>query len=241
MFASARLEIAPEVADVLPPPLLAKVHDGREHTEVVCAVCNRSIPPESPEQVSVLGLRDPSALPNPGRPSLVVRYAHARCSPSRFVDTSLRPMPDEIPLAWTPILRRHALASALIWETVISVRFLPGSDVVDPVARRLRRAGFRSATQRMDDLVAPLVKQWRATLEDTVVIVDPNGHREELEHVGAAAPPGWVEAAHASRRLLVVYGSGFGQDRLDRERIDRVLQAGEALCGLIPVTGSHGP
>lgn len=47
------------------------------------------------------------------------------------------------------------------------------------------------------------------------------------------APPGWIGAAQASGRVLVVYGSGFGLDRLSPRRIDEVLQGGDALCALV--------
>jgi hypothetical protein len=117
---------------------------------------------------------------------------------------------------------------------VLSIKGYPrGTPPVDPIAERLKRSGFKGATDRLDALIAPLARRCRIVERDgELLLEDPEGHHEfsELEDIGL---PEWAEAARSTKRVLVVYGSGFGFDRPSLERIDRVLQAGDALCGLV--------
>jgi hypothetical protein len=67
----------------------------------------------------------------------------------------------------------------------------------------------------------------------------PDGKRaDEFSGAMRELPLGWLDAVRRSKRVLVVYGSGFGLERMDLARIDRVMQNGAAVAGLVKWSGA---
>jgi len=67
----------------------------------------------------------------------------------------------------------------------------------------------------------------------------PDGGRpDEFSRAMRALPAGWLRAVRLSKRVLVVYGSGFGLERPSLARIDGVMQAGGAVAGLVKWSGA---
>lgn len=230
------LNIAPIILERLDPSLLAMAVSELEHADVTCVVCGRDIEAGGAEQSELVLFEDPD-----GR-GLVMNYTHSRCAKSDILIRPLPAMPDSLDTCFTPIMRDHVLAPTVVWELVGGVR--AGTDanspLIDPIAEGLRERGFRIATQRLGDLVAPVAQGWALVQHgDDLRLRAPDGGRADEFRGGMRdLPPGWLEAVRRSKTALVVYGSGFGLEHLDLARIDRVLQAGKAVAGLVKWSGA---
>lgn len=150
-----------------------------------------------------------------------------------------QPLPElsrEWSLEWVALLRPHAIAAVVIWEMSSPIQHGDSPDEMEDVsAERLRTEGFRGATDRLNDLVAPLLRRWSIRLfGENLVLKHPSGDRDKFSDARSALPAGWLDAASESGRVLAVYGTGFGLDRVRMSRVDQVLQAGDAVCGLVP-------
>jgi hypothetical protein len=98
--------------------------------------------------------------------SSLVNFAHSRCHRSQVEEVPRIVIPDELDTSWLPVLRAHGLPAVLLWELGCSIRSNPGQpEEVDPIGARLYRGGFRGATDRIGDLVAPLVRGWTVRLD----------------------------------------------------------------------------
>ncbi len=208
-----------------------------EHTDVSCSVCGREIRAGSAEQLELLLFEDPKGH------GTLLNYAHSQCAPSGIHVQRLPPLPNSFGTGFMALMRDHALAPAILWELVGGLRAGPDADsgpLVDPIAEGLRRQGFRAATQRLEDLVAPVVPGWALVQHGDDLRLRPPDRTRADEFNGAmtALPPGWLDAVRRSKRVLVVYGSRFGLERVDLARIDRVMQAGSAVAGLVKWSGA---
>lgn len=193
-----------------------------------CFVCERDIAPEDELPAQVVAIEDEDQR------ITLIKISHPHCLPSALLRRSLLPAPPEFALSWTGVLRNHIVAAVLVWEMKISLHTAENG-MVDAYAERLRSAGFRSATDRLDDLLGPVLRGWSIGLEGPdLALYAPAGLSETFYEAIDALLEGWFEAAADAGRILVVYGSGFGLDRLSPARVDRVLQAGDAVCALVP-------
>jgi len=225
-----RIRIAPEVLHTVGPHSLSRLYDQREHTEMVCFLCGGVIAPEDATEAQVVVFKAPD------KETILVKISHPRCMPSCVLERPLPALAQEWSLDWVAVLRSHAISAVLVWEMHSTLHHGNSpADMEDVFAERLRGEGFRGATDRLDDLVAPVLRRWSIRLrDDCLVLHHPSGDVDEFAGARAVVPPGWLDAARDSTRVLAVYGSGFGLDRLLRSRLDQVLQAGDAVCGLIP-------
>jgi hypothetical protein len=231
------LNIAPTILSRLDPEMLAQAVGELEHTDVACFGCSSKIVAGTDEPVELLLFEDPD-----GRRALV-NYAHPQCAKSGVRVRRLPSPPDYLGTSFAPMMRDHVLAPALLWELVGAVRAGPDSDsgrLVDPVAEGLRERGFRQATQRLGDLVAPVAPGWVLLQKgEDLLLRSPDGGRpDEFSRAMRALPAGWLRAVRLSKRVLVVYGSGFGLERPSLARIDGVMQAGGAVAGLVKWSGA---
>lgn len=231
------LNIAPSILERLDPGVLAMAVRDLAYTEFSCSGCGDDIAAGSAEHLELLLFEDPD-----GRGALL-KYAHSRCAKSEIQVRRFPPLPGHLDTAFTPMMRDHVLASTIVWELVGGVRaeLETGSGLlVDPIAEGLRAQGFRSATQRLVDLVAPVVPGWALVQHGDDLRLRPADGTRADEFSGAmrALPPGWLDAVRRSKRVLVVYGSGFGLERMDLARIDRVMQTGAAVAGLVKWSGA---
>lgn len=231
------LNIAASILERLDSGVLAMAVGDLEHTDFSCSVCGGDIAAGTAEQLELLLFEDPD-----GRGALL-KYAHSRCAKSAIQVRRFPPLPGHFDTSFTPMMRDHMLAATMVWELVGGVRAGPDAGSgppVDPVAEGLRTHGFRQATQRLVDLVAPVVPGWALVQNgDNLLLRAPDGGRaDEFSGAMRALPPGWLQAVRRSKRVLVVYGSGFGLERLDLARIDRVMQAGAAVAGLVKWSGA---
>jgi len=196
-----------------------------------CAVCSAEISPEDDAPVQAVLIDDTR------RGITILNYSHPGCMTSRVIERDVGPVPTDWLTHWMPMWRpRDAVQSVLVWESVMTLRAVTNEESHDLMEQRLRRLGFKGATDRLDELIAPVLSRWQLELvdRDRLELVDPDGNRDEFDNVQAVLPDGWLTAASTAGRVLVVYGSGFGIERYDLDRVDGVLQAGEAICGLIP-------
>jgi hypothetical protein len=193
------------------------------------------IEPEMTETVEVVLTKESSGE------GMLVNFAHSRCYPSHIQTVAQIVTPEDLDTSWMQLLRSHVFPAVLLWELCASIRSSPGlPDETDPMAQRLRAGGFRSATDRLGDLVAPVLTQWSLSLRgDDLILLDPDGNADEFYEAADENPPGWLEAVDETRRCLVVYADGFGLERPNPQRFDRVCQMGEALAGLIPFVGRN--
>lgn len=185
---------------------------------------------------------------------MLVRYAHSRCAKSEIKVRRFPPLPGHLDIAFTPMMRDHALAPTLVWELIGGVRVAPDADsgpFIDPIAAALREDGFRLASQRLGDLVAPVVPGWGLVQHgDDLRLRPPDGSRaDEFSGAMRALHLGWLDAVRRSKRVLVIYGSGFGLERIERHssryqisprnRPRRSKSPG--VCGHNPVSPIGGP
>lgn len=231
------LNIAPSILERLDPGVLAMAVGDLEYTEFSCSGCGGDIAAGTADPLELILVEDPD-----GR-GMLVRYAHSRCAKSEIKVRRFPPLPGHFDTAFTPMMRDHALAPTLVWELVGGVRVAPDADsgpFIDPIAAALREHGFRLASQRLGDLVAPVVPGWGLVQHgDDLRLRPPDGSRaDEFSGAMRALPPGWLDAVRHSKRVLVIYGSGFGLERIDLARIDRVMQTGAAVAGLVKWSGA---
>ena len=231
------LNIAPSILERLDPGVLAMAVGDLEYTEFSCSGCGGDIAAGTADQLELILVEDPD-----GR-GMLVRYAHSRCAKSAIQVRRFPPLPGHLDTAFTPMMRDHALAPTLVWELVGGVRVAPDADsgpFIDPIAAALREQGFRLASHRLGDLVAPVVPGWGLVQHgDDLRLRPPDGSRaDEFSGAMRALPPGWLDAVRRSKRVLVIYGSGFGLERIDLARIDRVMQTGAAVAGLVKWSGA---
>lgn len=230
------LHIAPSIIERLDSSVLAMAVGEPDHADVSCVACGRDIAAGSTEQLELLLFEDPD-----GRTSLL-NYAHSRCANSEIQIRALPAMPTSFDTSFTPMMRDHVLAPTIVWELVGGVRTGPDGSgpLVDPIAEGLRKHGFRPATQRLGDLVAPVVPDWALVQHgDDLWLRRPDGGRaDEFNGAMRELPPEWLQAVRVSKRVLIVYGSGFGLEQVDLSRIDRVMQAGAAVAGLVKWSGA---
>jgi hypothetical protein len=230
------LHIAASILERLDSSVLAMAVGEPEYADVSCVACGRDIAAGSTEQLELLLFEDPD-----GRTSLL-SYAHSRCANSEIQIRALPPMPTSFDTSFTPMMRDRVLAPTIVWELVGGVRAGPDGSgpLVDPIAEGLRKHGFRPATQRLGDLVAPVLPDWALVQHgDDLRLRRPDGGRaDEFNGAMRELPPGWLQAVRVSKRVLVVYGSGFGLEQVDLSRIDRAMQAGAAVAGLVKWSGA---
>jgi hypothetical protein len=231
------LNIAPSILERLDAGVLAMAVGDLEHTDFSCAACEDNITAGTTEQLELLLFEDPD-----GR-GAVLKYAHSRCAKSDIQVRRFPPLPGHFDTAFTPMMRDHVLAPTIVWELVGGVRVeseASSGPMVDPIAEGLRRHGFRFATQRLGDLVAPLAPGWALVQHgDDLLLRSPDrGRADEFSGAMMALPAGWLQAVRRSKRVLVVYGSGFGLERVDFARIARVMQAGAAVAALVKWSGA---
>lgn len=230
------LNIAPGILERLDSAVLAMAVDDLEYTDFTCCACGRDIAAGSSQQLELLMFEDAA------RRGTILRYAHTRCASSQI---QLRPMPvlpDHLETAFTPMMRDHVLAPTVLWELVGSLRAAETEDgpFIDPMYEGLRSRGFRPATQRLGELVAPVAQSWALVQRggDLLLRAPDGGQPDEFNGAMDALPPGWLQAARQSKRVLVVYGSGFGLYRQDLARIDQVMEAGAAVAALVKWSGA---
>jgi hypothetical protein len=231
------LNIAPSILERLDSGVLAMAVGDLEYTDFSCSVCGAEIAAGTDQELELLLFEDPDGL------SARITYAHSRCAKSEIQVRPFPPLPGHFDTAYTPIMRDHVMAPTIVWELVGGVRVGPDADsgpLVDPIAERLRGQGFRLATQRLGDLVAPLAPGWALVQrgDDLLLHHADAGRADEFNGAIGALPPGWLQAVRRSKRVLLVYGSGFGLERLDLARIDRAMQAGAAVAGLVKWSGA---
>lgn len=230
------LNVHPSILEKLAPAMLAVASSDLDRGEGICSVCGQKITEGREAQAELLLFEDPD-----GR-GVVVNLAHSRCAKSGIRARRLPDFADAMDTSFTAVMRDHVLAPTILWELVSVVRAGPDPDaaLVDPVAEGLRERGFRPATQRLGDLVAPLAADWTLLQRGEDLLLRCRGGRrpDEFQDAMSALPPGWLEAARRSKRVLVVYGSGFGLATIDLARVDQVLQAGAAVAGLVRWSGA---
>jgi len=231
------LNIASSILERLDSGVLAMAVGDLEHTDFSCSVCGREIAAGTAEQLELLLFEDPDGH------GALLKYAHSRCAKSEVQVRRFPPLPGHFDTAFTPMMRDHVLAPTIVWELVGGVRVGPDADsgpLVDPIAEVLRKHGFRVATQRLGDLVAPVAPGWALVQHGDDLLLRPadGGRADEFNGAMRALPPGWLQAVRRSKRVLVVYGSGFGLERVDLARIDHVMQAGAAVAGLVKWSGA---
>jgi hypothetical protein len=229
-----RISASQEVLATLDPRTLSRLYDQREHTEMTCFVCHTTIMPEDDTDAQIV------ILASPGRDTLWIRISHPDCLPSCVIERTLPDLAREWATDWVAALRPHAISAVLVWEMCSPVFHGDApDDMQDAFVERLRTTGFRGATDRLNDLIAPVPRSWRACLDgDAIVLRHASGDRHEFSDASDALPAGWLDAARSSRRILAVHGSGFGLDRFQIPRLDEALQAGVAVCALIPWAAS---
>lgn len=228
------LHIAPPVLELLDPETLNAVFLKRDTSVVHCKVCGGEIAPESPIRAEVVAGRDP-------RGTTIVGYTHPECQRSCVETITLPGPPSEFPTSWTALFRSHVFGAVILWELAGALRVGDSdAELYDPIDARLRAHGFRPVLQRVDDIVAPLVPGWKIRPQGLDLVLDaPDGNKEAFDDaLGDGLPDGWLAAAKRTKRVLVVYGSGFGLERPDPERIDRALQVGSAVGGLVKWVGA---
>jgi hypothetical protein len=217
------------VVERLKPRELAALYDLREHTVVVCFVCGGQIPPEDETAVQIVMLADVTA------DSVVLKCAHPTCMTSAILAMRLPPLSSKMDNVYTPILRSgDTMPAVLLWETVMKLHLSRADVLTDPLREALVRSGFRSATDRLSDLVGPLARRCKMVRSADALEFSAGETRQDFFEVVDAAGQPWLDSASELGRVLVVYGSGFGFERFSLERIDRVLQAGDAVCALVP-------
>ena len=228
------LHIAPSVLELLDSETLSAIFSKRDTTEVHCKVCGEAIVPESRVRAEVVAARDPSG-------TTIVGFTHPDCKRSCVEIITVPEPPSEFTTSWTALYRRHVFAAVILWELAGALRVGDwGDQRYDPIEARLRAHGFRSALQRVDEIVAPLVPGWKIRPQGCdLVLHAPDGNKETFEDAfGGGLPDGWLAAAKRTKRVLVVYGTGFGLERLDPARIDSALQAGQAVGALVRWVGA---
>ncbi|HEX3692657.1 MAG TPA: hypothetical protein VHU13_04880 [Solirubrobacteraceae bacterium] len=230
------LNVHPSILEKLDPEMLALASSDLDRGEGVCCACGRKIAEGHAAHAELMLFEDPD-----GR-GVVVNLAHSRCATSGIRARRLPDFPDAMDTSFTPVMRDHVLAATLLWELISAFRTAPDPDaaLVDPLAQGLCERGFRPATQRLADLVAPLAADWTLLQrgEDLLLGCPDDARPDEFRNAISALPPGWLQAAQASKRVLVIYGSGFGLESLDLARVDQVLQAGGAVAGLVRWSGA---
>lgn len=226
-----RLHVAADVIRDLDPAMLMQLNDLREHTVLFCWLCRASIAPEDDVAAQAVLLRDR------GGQGSVLKFACPGCMRSGAHDVEPEPMPDECSTNWegrpsklrsgagsSPVGNgpRHPLVSQGAPELRSDSR--PTAQARIPWSYRFPGRTHGACRQR---LVSEAPQPPDASERPSLTC-------RRFDDANPADPAGWIQAAEDTGRVLVVYGSGFGMDRMSPARINTVLQAGEALCALVP-------
>jgi hypothetical protein len=221
-----KLVIAPVVQAILGTSALSELVDTREHTEVVCLRCHRTIAPEDPEPATlVLGVSEDTMV--------LINFAHATCLDSGVydIDARLRPVAfGEVSFTAYPVLRPPPASPRpmIIFEFGARVMNGPGGDRYKDL---LLDKGWEPVTDSWERISArPVPGLCVAPRGDQIVVADEVG--ELIAFQDAVVPRSWWQEAAAEGVCLVVYGAGLGLDRISFERINSALQASRCAAGL---------
>jgi hypothetical protein len=243
------LQIVDELRGVLSTEDVQRTIAVRNTTDVRCVVCLGEIPAGSPETVNVLVSENAvGAAP--------VQSAHERCHPSGFTGRRSEGLIGQGLVARFRVREHPACPAVLVWEPYEQLRI----DSEEVHTRFYRWLGLRPLRDGVLGTGGPWLQTVRVTLTAArasvaltaqgvktlkrKVPVHP-GLRVGEEWDGFSLAPvasvvAWRAAAARTGRCLLVTGTGLGLEHPSAERESLLLEDGDALTGVAPVTVSRG-
>lgn len=244
-----KLQIADELRSVLGVEDVQRMIAIRNTTDVRCVVCASEIAAESPQTANVLVSQNAVGAP-------LVQFAHARCHPSGFTGRRSASVIGERLVARFRVREHPAVPAVLVWEPYQQLR-VGGEDLH---TRSYRWLGLRPSRRGVNGTSGPWLATLRVTLTawHAAVVLTGQGVKairrkapehprlhvgEEWDGFSLARIPSvaaWRAAAEQTGRCLLITGTGLGLERPNGEREDLLLQTGDALAGVAPVTVVSG-
>lgn len=228
-----RIEISPDVAQVLGAEISAELHDIATFPIYACPICDE----ESflaPEPASVIVYRYRGAADRR------VRLAHAQCSPSAIVEVISPPQdtdPDLLRLTTSLWVRHTPYASALLVLGVGGFRTYRRTEhgAIDTYSQVLLDRGLQLVTD-VDQALEP-VNGLSLTLGRGRLALNLCGSRMDGK---LTFPPGWRRAAHQQHHAAVITAAGLDLTETHtraaaQSLIQHAINTGHAVGGVAHV------
>lgn len=222
---SQRLELGADVAAVLRPEEVTRLHDLRDIDRVRCEVCQEWIEPGSATPTSVSVALDGDCA--------TVHFSHASCAPSRADLAPLVVAAQAEPLGIEYAQALHPEAGAvLLWERKLDVR-VRGLDGREQYLY-LDDDWWEGFHPALHDEPVRLLAGWRLCRDEQDLVLR---HRErDVERFHGArerAPEGWLASLEETGFCLLIVGAGIGLQRPAATAIQRAIRDRRALMGLV--------
>jgi hypothetical protein len=219
-----RLEVSADVAAVLRPQEMVRLHDLRDLERVRCAICGEWIDPGSSAPTSVSIAIDGDRV--------AVDFAHCDCSPSRADLTPLVVLAQAEPLGIVYVQALHPDAGpVLVWERKLDLR-ARGLDGEEECLY-LDADWWEGFHVALHNEPVRLLAGWLLQSEGEDLVLRHGEHEVERFHEATTrSPPEWLESLGESGFCLLIVGAGIGLDRPGAAAIQRAIRERRALMAL---------
>lgn len=225
----SKLNVAPEVLELLGADAVAQAIAQRNHTDLKCPVCLEQIRPEDPDTVNLV-----VSPGTGGGQHYVVQYAHERCSPSQIRDgVAARPERGYENTTFTSFRRPASPGAGILVEPHVHGSAGKGSDAVDLASGGYAERGFSGSRVGLELVDGPLVGDFWLTINGPDVFLHSNeGVCEEFTNL--ATDHAWIGQVRHDGKAVMVVGS-MGLDRPDMDRFNALLADSKIVAGVVPL------
>jgi len=242
MPATPAVHIAPEVAELLTPAVIAEVNADQFRSSFRCFICRETGAATRDIPASLIVMHTATGS--------ILSYAHRRCAPSQIVDFSDLPhaRTEKINLVlglWLRTEHAHLRAMVIVFPTAHVLQPIGEHDVAEQLTSQFAQRGFAMLGSLDDDM--PQIESVHAELDDEHLHLgypDRDGPviaTTFARHDIATDWPGWLDAAIEEGQIGVVIATGTNAG-LDSEPIPALLgaiRAGRAMGAAATLRQAH--